>query len=477
MNQPTLIKLPKIFTALIWAFFMATTISLIYYYPNIPTWKLQGWLVINGFCLAMWAAVTFFSGIVHTYALRYMQGFRKYGNFFLYCFFFTLSVMLLVAANHVSLLIISWALMGLLMAQLIGSVPSWGEATAAAQLARKYFLSTTLILAAGVALLGYSTQQWTIEGIVHSMPESPTLLEILGISCLLLAAIIQSALFPFQRWLLSAMTAPTPASALMHAGFVNAAGILLTHFAPILFTHNMLTYLFIAGGISVVIAQFSKLLQTTVKQKLACSTIAQMGFMIMQCGLGFFSAALAHLILHGCYKAYLFLSAGEEVEKPTLKITQPLKTRLLQLPLIIASGLAGGYLFAQLTGKELALNSGLFLTFVVVLTVIHAVQTGLQQKALSTRHKLISIPILVIGSLAIYAGVYDGITQIMIDQPMVSQHVPLNGVHYIMAGVFLSTYILMEIQIYKKLPKLYVWLMNLTQPGAKTILAYKKTSL
>jgi len=127
------------------------------------------------------------------------------------------------------------------------------------------------------------------------------------------AAIIQSAIYPFHRWLLSSMTAPTPASALMHAGFVNGSGILLALFSSVVITSGTLTLIFIVGGLTAVIAQFTKLLQVNVKQKLACSTIAQMGFMIMQCGLGFFNAAVVHLILHGFYKAYLFLSSGEEI--------------------------------------------------------------------------------------------------------------------------------------------------------------------
>jgi NAD(P)H-quinone oxidoreductase subunit 5 len=136
------------------------------------------------------------------------------------------------------------------------------------------------------------------------------------------------AIYPFHRWLLSAMTSPTPASALMHAGFVNGSGILLALFSTVLFASNTLIILFIIGGLTAVIAQFTKLLQVNVKQKLACSTIAQMGFMIMQCGLGF-SMRVVHLLLHGFYKAYLFLSAGGngafETAKPTPIKIKPCK--------------------------------------------------------------------------------------------------------------------------------------------------------
>src|SRR5690606_9533147 len=107
----------------------------------------------------------------------------------------------------------------------------------------------------------------------------------------------------------------TPASALMHAGFVNGSGILLALLAYIIVESKTMDILFVVGGLTAILAQFAKLIQVNVKQRLACSTIAQMGFMIMQCGLGFFNAAIAHLILHGFYKAYLFLSSGEEVKQ------------------------------------------------------------------------------------------------------------------------------------------------------------------
>jgi NAD(P)H-quinone oxidoreductase subunit 5 len=122
------------------------------------------------------------------------------------------------------------------------------------------------------------------------------------------------------------MTSPTPASALMHAGFVNGSGILLALFSTVLFASNTLIILFIIGGLTAVIAQFTKLLQVNVKQKLACSTIAQMGFMIMQCGLGF--QCVVHLLLMGFIKPtyfYLQEEIGIETAKPT-----PIKIKPVQ---------------------------------------------------------------------------------------------------------------------------------------------------
>ena len=218
-------------------------------------------------------------------------------------------------AQHILLIIFSWLIMGVLMAQLIGIDKDWGEAREAAKFTKKYFLAGAGFLLVGLIPLALYSGQYTLPGIAAVVDEVPFYLLQFSAICVIGAAIVQSAIYPFHRWLLSAMTAPTPASALMHAGFVNGAGILLALFSSLLLASNTMNILFVVGGFTAIIAQFAKLLQVNVKQKLGCSTIAQMGFMIMQCGLGYFNAAVAHLILHGFYKAYLFLSSGEEIKQ------------------------------------------------------------------------------------------------------------------------------------------------------------------
>ncbi|MFC6756619.1 proton-conducting transporter membrane subunit [Halomicroarcula sp. GCM10025894] len=120
--------------------------------------------------------------------------------------------------------------------------------------------------------------------------------------------------------MLSSMTGPTPASAIMHAGFVNAGGVLLARLAPVFAIQQNVMLLIVAlGAVSSVLAQAMMLVKADYKGRLGCSTVAQMGFMILQCGLGFFAAAVAHLIIHGFYKAYLFLSTGSQVVKKAPK--------------------------------------------------------------------------------------------------------------------------------------------------------------
>jgi NAD(P)H-quinone oxidoreductase subunit 5 len=144
------------------------------------------------------------------------------------------------------------------------------------------------------------------------------------------------------------MTSPTPASALMHAGFVNGSGILLL-FSTVLFASNTLIILF--GGLTAVIAQFTKLLQVNVK-KISLFHHCPNGFHDYAVWFGFFNAAVVHLLLHGFYKAYLFLSAGGNRAFETAKPT-PIKIKPVQAIIVLFFGILGAFLFAYLTGKEL----------------------------------------------------------------------------------------------------------------------------
>lgn len=467
----------KFLTLLIWFLFLGNLTFLITNFFNMPEWGWKSIFRINGFTILIWTTVTFFSAIVSSYARIYLSGFKFHSRFMMLCLGFTLSVMLLVTSNHIMLLIFSWLIMGVFMSQLIGIDKNWGEAKEALKFTQKYFLIGTLFLTIGLLTLGFYSNEFTINGLSISVGTLPFYILIPSALCIIAAAIVQSAIYPFHRWLLSAMTAPTPASALMHAGFVNGAGILLALFATLLFASNTLTILFIIGGLTAIIAQFTKLLQVNVKQKLACSTIAQMGFMIMQCGLGFFNAAVVHLILHGFYKAYLFLSSGEEIAQTTPEKHVQLKIKPLQAIVVLIFGVLGAYLFAIWTGKGMALDSGVFLTLIVAITVGQATYNIIKEQSLSLLQKIIVPPALFIAGIGLYALMYNGVTILMFDMPMVAQPMPLTWVQIIFGIIFLIGFFIMKLGVYKKLPWLYVKLMNISQPYKKTVLMYKAKSL
>jgi NAD(P)H-quinone oxidoreductase subunit 5 len=380
-------------------------------------------------------------------------------------------------AQHILLIIFSWLIMGVLMAQLIGIDKDWGEAREAAKFTQKYFLAGAGFLLVGLIPLALYSGQYTVSGIAAVVDEVPFYLLQFSAICVIGAAIVQSAIYPFHRWLLSAMTAPTPASALMHAGFVNGAGILLALFSSLLLASDTMNILFVVGGFTAIIAQFAKLLQVNVKQKLGCSTIAQMGFMIMQCGLGYFNAAVAHLILHGFYKAYLFLSSGEEIKQTKPEQPRPISIQPLQALFVVLFGGLGAFLFAYWTGKGLMLNSGLLLTIIVAITIGQATYNIVKEKSLSALQKIIVSPLLFIAGIGIYALMYNGVSILMGNMPKVSQALPLTAVQIIFGVIFLIGFFIMKLGAYKKFPWVYVKLMNLSQPNIKSVLMYKTKSI
>lgn len=465
--------LSKLTSPLLWLLFFCSVGLLIYQQVKNTEWNFNDIFRINGFTLLIWITVTFFSAVVSSYSNNYLKGFKYHQKFTIISLSFTLSVMVFVMSNHIVPFLSSWLLMGLFMARLIGVNSDWNEAKEASKLAQKYFITGTVLLSIGVLLLSFYSNQFTISEILLNLEKPPQFIVIIAAFCIIIAAIIQSAMYPFHKWLLSAMTAPTPASALMHAGFVNGAGILLTILSAILISSNTLTLIFIIGGLTAIIAQFTKLLQVNVKQKLACSTIAQMGFMIMQCGLGFFNAAVAHLILHGFYKAYLFLSSGEEIAHTAPKKPERIRIKPFQAIVVLVFGIAGAILFALLTGKTNANDSSVFLTLIVAITVGQVTYNIVKEKSLSNIQKAIVPIVLFVSGIGMYALLYNGVTILMSDMPFIVVPQPFSVLQIVFGVVFLLGFFIMKLGLYKKIPWLYVKLLNLSQPNKKTILTSK----
>ncbi|MBN9351020.1 MAG: hypothetical protein J0H55_10070 [Chitinophagaceae bacterium] len=460
----------------LWLLFILSIASIAICYPNAPHWNWKGVFRINGLTLIIWAAVTFFSAVVSTFASKYLIGFRYYNRFIWLSLGFTISVLLLVFVDHIALLLLTWFGMGFFMARLIGIDSRWGEAREAARYCQIHFFVGGLFLSAGILLLSFYANQFTLTGLMQHINELPFPLLLIPALCIIVAAAIQSAMYPFHRWLLSAMTSPTPASALMHAGFVNGAGILLTLLAPLFFKSNTMTLLIIIGGITAIVAQFTKLIQVNIKQKLGCSTTAQMAFMIMQCGLGFFNAAVVHLILHGFYKAYLFLSSGEEINHNSPKKYQQRSLNYTQAIAVFALGILGALFFAWITGKGLKLDGGIFLTLIVAITVGQAMDNIIKRPELSNVKKAFVGPIVFFISIGLYALMYNGATVFMKDLPMIDNPEPLSVLQIVFGVIFLIGFFIMKLGIYKNFPWLYVRLVNDSQPYKKTVLRYKTSS-
>ena len=465
---------PVALTWLAWSLFVASVATLVArarygFAPEVP-----GVIAVDGLTVLMWVVVAFFGGVVHSYSRRYMTGSAHETEFFLTAFGFVTVVMALVAADHLLLFGLLWLAMGLAMARLIGVVDGWEQARAAASVARRYFVASGALLGVALTALWWATGATTVSGVAAAADGLGGPIWLVAAGALVLAAMIQSALVPFHGWLLSSMTAPTPASALMHAGFVNAGGVLLLRFAPVVTVDATLMLAIVAvGAASALLGKLLKSVRPDVKGKLACSTVGQMGFMIMQAGLGFFGAAITHLVLHGFYKAYQFLGAGSGVER-----TSPGESaervaggsRAVDLAVTLATGLAGGAVFVLLTGKGTGVDSGLLLVLFVVFTTLHAARSAVGHASLPVAVRYGAVPLAFLPAITVYALVYRAISALLTDLPVVAAPTELTALHGLVAAAFLAAYLAMEAGVHERSRRLYVALLNAGRPAPSTVL-------
>jgi len=265
---------------------------------------------------AMLVLVAFVGWVVVRYAVSYLDGESRQGAFLGWMCATLAAVMLLVQAGNLAHFIAAWVATSLCLHRLLLFYASRVEAVRAARkkLIVARFGDAALISAAILLGIGYGT---TDIGTILAAAAGGTAPSgaAWAVGLLALAALIKSAQFPTHGWLTEVMETPTPVSALLHAGVINAGGFLLIRFADVvLLSPGILALLVMLGGFTAVLGGLAMLAQPAVKTSLAWSTIAQMGFMIMQCGLALFPLALLHIVAHSLYKAHAFLISGTAVE-------------------------------------------------------------------------------------------------------------------------------------------------------------------
>jgi NADH-quinone oxidoreductase subunit L len=141
---------------------------------------------------------------------------------------------------------------------------------------------------------------------------------------LVVTIMTKSAQFPFHVWLPGTIEAPTPVSAMLHAGIVNAGGFLVNRLAPLYgMAPTTLYLLFVVGALTALIGAAAMLAQPSIKRTLVYSTMGQMGYMVMECGLGAFALAIFHLCAHGLFKATLFLNSGTNIHRARTEFKLP----------------------------------------------------------------------------------------------------------------------------------------------------------
>jgi len=265
---------------------------------------------------AMLLLVSFIGWVVVRYAATYLDGEARQGAFMGWLCLTLAAVLLFVIAGNLVQLGLAWIATSLFLHRLLLFYPG---RIAVQRAARKKFVTArigdaALVGAIVILWLGYRTAD--IAMILQAARAglgagfAPAAAGLLAI-----AALLKSAQFPTHGWLTEVMESPTPVSALLHAGVINAGGFLLIRFADVmLLAPGVLAVLVMIGGFTAIFGGLVMLTQPAVKTSLAWSTVAQMGFMIVECGLALFPLALLHILAHSLYKAHAFLASGGAVD-------------------------------------------------------------------------------------------------------------------------------------------------------------------
>jgi NAD(P)H-quinone oxidoreductase subunit 5 len=324
-KRPVLIKKLSVSASLISLAVAAFgTVALLQYGEmETPTYGINGLgfsLRLDSLSLLMFSMIALLSFVVVRFSLNYLDGDARQGVFIGRLAATIAAVQLLVLAGNLALLFIAWVLTSMTLHRLL---VFYRERPGARVAARKKFIVARLgdlsLLGAIVLLFeqfGSGNLEIIFQGIKDAQESG---LSLAGIGTagifLALAALLKSAQFPTHGWLIEVMETPTPVSAMLHAGLLNAGPFLIIRMAFVMEASTAASMLLIAiGGFTALFASVVFLTQTSVKTALGYSSAAHMGFSLMVCGLGVFPAAMLHMVAHSFYKAHSFLATGSVID-------------------------------------------------------------------------------------------------------------------------------------------------------------------
>lgn len=295
---------------------------------DIYTWIVSGNFSVSvGFLIdqltaVMLIVVTTVSSLVHIYSIGYMHGDKGYYRFFSYLSLFTFSMLMLVMANNFLQLYFGWEAVGLCSYLLIGF---WYEKKSASDAGKKAFIVNrfgdfgfglgVIMVFLTFGTLHYSPVFGGVQGIVgktvNILGYDVDLITLIAL-LLFCGAVGKSAQIPLHVWLPDAMEGPTPVSALIHAATMVTAGVFMVARCNPIFNLSeiAMNVVAITGAITAIFAATIALVQRDIKRIIAYSTVSQLGYMFLACGVGAYSAGIFHLYTHAFFKALLFLGAG-----------------------------------------------------------------------------------------------------------------------------------------------------------------------
>jgi NADH-quinone oxidoreductase subunit L len=285
---------------------------------NIPALHIDFSFVLDQLSLVMLLVVTGVGFLIHVYSVGYMADDKGYARYFSYLNLFLFFMTVLVLAGNALLMFVGWEGVGLASYLLIGF---YFQKDSAANAGKKAFIVNRIgdvgfLIAMFLLVANFGTLTFT--EIATKLGQDPGwtggVVTVIAL-CLMLGAAGKSAQLPLYIWLPDAMEGPTPVSALIHAATMVTAGVYMIARTHVLFTHSpfALSIVAIIGAATAIFAATIALVQTDIKRVLAYSTISQLGYMFLGCGVAAYSAAIFHLVTHAFFKALLFLAAGSVI--------------------------------------------------------------------------------------------------------------------------------------------------------------------
>lgn len=355
---------------------------------------------------AMSVLVATLAVIVVRYSRSYLAGERELDRYSRSLLLTIASVSVVVTSNHLAVLMVAWFATDVGLHQLLTFYRTRRQAIIVAhkkfllsRLADACFVTSLVFIGSEVGSLridvlnAYARTQGELSPTLHVA----TVLLVFGV-------ILKTAQLPFHGWMLQVMEAPTPVSALLHAGVVNIGGFVMIRLSPLMAHASIAqTILVCVGLFTTIVASLVMTTRPAIKGVLAWSTIGQMGFMLVQCGLGVWHLALLHLLAHSLYKAHTFLSSGSVVlHWRAAHILHNPRVRLwhfLASAIVVAMAVAPLYVeigppMAQLSGTTRSLALVLGLSFAPMLA--RALAAGMRVFVLAM--------LLAVGASVLYFG-------------------------------------------------------------------------
>ena len=315
---------------------------------------------LDSLTVIMLTMISLLAFIIIKFSINYLDGDQKQGAFLGRLSATIASVQLLVLAGNLGLLLFCWILTSISLHRLLLFYPERRGAQIAAK--KKFILARLgdVCLLVAICLLythyGSGNLEFIFKAIKNGSASGNSLI-VPGIAALFLAltAILKSAQFPTHGWLIEVMETPTPVSALLHAGLLNAGPFLIIRMAYVMEASTVApVLLMVLGGFTALFASVVYLTQTCVKTALGYSSVGHMGFSLLLCGLGLYPAALLHVVAHSFYKAHAFLSSGSAIDvlRGAKVVRQPKSLSPLKIILGFAMAIALYSFFAALWGID-----------------------------------------------------------------------------------------------------------------------------